>query len=247
MNTQVTISQLKDLGLYGMAESFESIMALPMQKRPGLDRAVEKMVESEICTRNQKLTEKLLKAAKLRYTVYIQDITCSTARNLTEAQLAEIADCGFVRRGDNLLITGLTGCGKSYLACAIGRQACYLGLSTLFISMNHFVDELAKARLDGTHENLMKRLEKKSLIILDDFGLQPLTSDARMALLTLLEDRYGEKSVIITSQLAVEKWYEYIGEPTLSDAIMDRLVNRSEIIALKGESMRQYRRDGKKN
>lgn len=246
MNTQITLTQLRELGLHGMAESFESMMALPTQNRPGLDRAVQKMVETEICARNKKQTEKLLKAAKLRYTVFIEDITCSTDRNLTEDQLAEIADCGFVRRGNNLLITGLTGCGKSYLACAIGRQACCLGLSTLFISMNHFTDELAKSRLDGTYGNLMKRLAKKDLIILDDFGLQPLTSDARLALLTLLEDRYGDKSVIITSQLALEKWYDYIGEPTLADAIMDRLVHGSEHIALKGETMRQYRHYSKK-
>ena len=147
MSTQTTTSQLKELGLHGMAESFEDMMTLPSQKRPTLDRAVEKMVQTEICTRDRKLTEKLLKAAKLRYKVFIEDITCSTERNLTESQLAEVADCNFVRRGDNLLITGLTGCGKSYLACALGNQACTLGLSTLFLSMNHFADELTKARL----------------------------------------------------------------------------------------------------
>ena len=170
MSTQTTISQLKELGLHGMAEAFEAMMMLPSQKRPGLDRAVEKMVQTEVCTRDKKLTEKLLKAAKLRYKVFIEDITCSTERNLTECQLAEVADCNFVRRGDNLLITGLTGCGKSYLACAIGNQACTLGLSTLFLSMNHFADELAKARLEGTYQKLIKKLERKDLVILDDFG-----------------------------------------------------------------------------
>jgi len=125
---QTTMTQLKELGLLGMAEAFEAMMILPMQKRPGLERAVEKMVQTEICTRDRKLTERLLKAAKLRYKVFIENITCSTERNLTEAMLAEVADCNFVRRGDNLLITGLTGCGKSYLACALGYQACTLGL-----------------------------------------------------------------------------------------------------------------------
>lgn len=157
--------------------------------------------------------------------------------------LAEVADCNFVRRGDNLLITGLTGCGKSYLACALGYQACTLELSTLYLSMNHFADELAKARLEGTYQKLIRRLEKKDLIILDDFGLQPLTAEARIALLTLLEDRYEKKSVIITSQLPLERWYDYIAEPTLADAIMDRLVNSSEHIELKGETLRHKRRD----
>ena len=225
-----------------MAESFEDMMKLPSQRLPALDRAVEKMVQTEVCTRDKKLTEKLLKAAKLRYKVFIEDITCSTERNLTECQLAEVADCNFVRRGDNLLITGLTGCGKSYLACAIGNQACTLGLSTLFLSMNHFADELTKARLEGTYQKLIKKLDKKDLLILDDFGLQPLTPEARLALLTLLEDRYEEKSVIITSQLPLDRWYDYIAEPTLADAIMDRLINSSEHIELKGETLRHNRR-----
>ena len=242
MSTQTTISQLKELGLHGMAEAFEAMMILPSQKRPGLDRAVEKRVQTEVCTRDKKLTEKRLKAAKLRYKVFIEDITCSTERNLTECQLAEVADCNFVRRGDNLLITGLTGCGKSYLACAIGNQACTLGLSTLFLSMNHFADELTKARLEGTYQKLIKKLDKKDLLILDDFGLQPLTPEARLALLTLLEDRYEEKSVIITSQLPLDRWYDYIAEPTLADAIMDRLINSSEHIELKGETLRHNRR-----
>ncbi len=242
MSTQTTISQLKELGLHGMAEAFEAMMILPSQKRPGLDRAVEKMVQMEACARDKRLTEKLLKAAKLRYKVFIEDITCSTERNLTDAQLAEVADCSFIRRGDNLLITGLTGCGKSYLACAIGNQACNLGLPTLFLSMNHFADELTKARLEGTYQKLIKKLNKKDLLILDDFGLQPLTPEARLALLTLLEDRYEEKSVIITSQLPLDRWYDYIAEPTLADAIMDRLINSSEHIELKGETLRHNRR-----
>ena len=242
MSTQTTISQLKELGLHGMAEAFEAMMVLPSQKRPGLDRAVEKMVQMEACMRDKRLTERLLKAAKLRYKVFIEDITCSTERNLTESQLAEVADCSFIRRGDNLLITGLTGCGKSYLACALGHQACSIGLSTLFLSMNHFADELTKARLEGTYQKLIKKLGKKDLLILDDFGLQPLTPEARLALLTLLEDRYEEKSVIITSQLPLDRWYDYIAEPTLADAIMDRLINSSEHIELKGETLRHNRR-----
>jgi len=246
MSVQTTVNQLKELGLHGMAESFESMMILPMQKRPGLDRAVEKMVESEMCMRDRKLTEKLLKAAKLRYRVLIEDITCSTARNLTEDQLSEVADCSFIRRGENLIITGLTGTGKSFLSCALGRQACTLGLSTLYLSLNHFADDLTKARLEGTSQKLIKKLGKKDLLILDDFGLQPLTPEARLVLLTLLEDRYEEKSVIITSQLPLDRWYDYIAEPTLADAIMDRLIHSSIHIRLEGDTMR-HRQKRKRN
>ncbi len=243
MSIQTIVTQLKELGLDGMAESFDATMTMPIQKRPSMERAVEKMIESEICIRDRKLSERLIRAAKLRYNVYIESITCSTARNLTEAQLGELADCSFIRRGENLLITGLTGCGKSYLACALGRQACTLGLSTLYLSMNHFADELAKAKLEGTMEKLLQKLGKKRLLIFDDFGLHALTQEARIALLTILEDRYGEKSVIITSQLPLERWYDYIAEPTLADAIMDRLINSSTHVRLEGETMRGKKRN----
>lgn len=242
MENDMLTDRLRSLGLIGMAEAASDMLKLPLQMRPSLECAIYKMVETEVRSRDDKRTARLLKAAKLRIKALIEDIICSTARNLTREQLMSVADCGFIRRGENLLITGLTGCGKSYLACAIGQQACSLGLRTLYLSMNHFADQLRQSRLDGTWESLLTRLNKNDLLIFDDFGLQKMDGDTRLALLTLLDDRYEKKSVIITSQLPLDKWYDYIAEATLADAIMDRLINSSHYISLEGPSLRKRRK-----
>lgn len=240
MNKLASIAdRLKALKLNGMAEAFSDIIKLPVQMRPSLEMALSKMLETEVRHRDDSRTARLLKASKLRYQVLVEDINCSTARNFTREQLTFIADCGFVRRGENLLITGLTGCGKSYLACALGYQACTLGLKTLYLNMNRFVDALKQSRLDGTFSQMLSRLDKNDLIVLDDFGLQKMDSDTRIALLTLLEERYEKKSMIIISQLTLDKWYDYIAEATLADAIMDRLVSSSHHINLEGPSLRK--------
>lgn len=242
MDSNILTEQLRSLKLQGMAEAVGDMLLLPSHLRPSLEAAVSKMIETEIAARDESRTARLLKAAKLRIKALLEDVTCSTARNLTKEQLGAVADCGFIRRGENLLITGLTGTGKTFFACAIGHQACTLGLKTLYLSMNHFIDQLKQARLDGTFESLLARLNKNDVIILDDFGLHTMDGNTRIGLLTLLEDRYERKSVIITSQLPLDKWYEYIAEATLADAIMDRLINSSHHIALDGPSLRQRRK-----
>ena len=133
----------------------------------------------------------------------------------------------------------MTGCGKSYLACALGRQACCLGYRTEYLNMNRFIERITLSKLDGTFLRLISRLEKNDLIIFDDFGLQPVDANTRLALLQILEERYERKSIIIASQLPVNKWYDYIGEPTFADAIMDRLLSNANRIDLKGESLRR--------
>lgn len=243
MNELTTIvDRLKALKLNGMAEAVNDLIKLPVQMRPSLEMALSKMLETETRCRDDCRTAKLLKASKLRYRVLVEDITCSTTRNFTREQLTSIADCSFVRRGENLLITGLTGCGKSYIACAIGYQACTLGLKTIYLNMNRFVDTLKQSRLDGTFSQMLSRLDKNDLIVLDDFGLQKMDSDTRIALLTLLEERYEKKSMIIISQLTLDKWYECIAETTLADAIMDRLINSSQHVTLEGPSLRKRKK-----
>ena len=244
MNNSITAGILKELGLYGMADAFSSIIMLPMQRRPSLDAAVAKMAEAEQLYRKNAKAEKLLKAAKLRMKAYIEDVECSIARNLTKAELAELADCSFVSRGEFLIITGKTGCGKSFLANALARQACHNGFKTVYLNMNSFVDRIAQARLDGTYQKFIGKLNRNDLIVLDDFGMQPMNQDTRLALFQLLEERYGEKSVIIASQLPLDKWYSYLTDSTTADAIMDRVVNNSTIVNLMGDSMRGRKKRG---
>jgi DNA replication protein DnaC len=145
----------------------------------------------------------------------------------------------YLDNGENLLITGSTGCGKSYLACALGHQACLQGYKTSYLGMNRLIEKITLSKLDGSYIKLLNYLERQSLIILDDFGLQNMSQEVRLTVLQLLEDRYEKKSIIVTSQLPVAKWYEYINDPTLADAILDRLTANAHRIELKGESLRR--------
>lgn len=242
MNTQETIIQLKELKLRGMASSLEAIMNTPVQNRPSLNVAVAKLVDAELQDRRERKTEMYLKISRLRYTALIEDVVCGAERNFTKEDLAILSDCAFIRRHENLLIQGKCGCGKSFLACALGRQACMLGYRTAYLNMNSFVEKVALSKLDGTFLKMITSLEKNELIILDDFGLQPMDTNTRLALLQILEERYERKSVIIASQLPINKWYDYIGDPTLADAILDRLVSNANKIELKGESMRHKKK-----
>lgn len=242
MNTQENIIQLKEMKLKGMAASLETIMNLPVQARPTLELAIARMVEAELQDRRDRKTEMYLKTSRLRYTALLEDVICGTDRNFTKEDLAVLSDCSFIRRHENLLIQGKCGCGKSFLACALGRQACILGYRTVYLNMNSFVEKVAISKLDGSFLKMITALEKNDLIILDDFGLQPMDMNTRLALLQILEERYERKSVIIASQLPIAKWYDYIGDATLADAIMDRLVANANKIELKGESMRQRKK-----
>ena len=200
------------------------------------------IVEAEQQDRRDRKTEMYLKTSRLRYTALLEDVICGTDRNFTKEDLAVLSDCSFIRRHENLLIQGKCGCGKSFLACALGRQACILGYRTVYLNMNSFVEKVAISKLDGSFLKMITSLEKNDLIILDDFGLQPMDMNTRLALLQILEERYERKSVIIASQLPIAKWYDYIGDATLADAIMDRLVANANKIELKGESMRQRKK-----
>ena len=238
MNNQVSLEKLKDLKLTGMARAYEAILTMPVHEQPGYAIVVNRLIEAEQLYRQQKRTDMYLRLSKLRYNAVIEQVTCSTARNLTADQLTAISDCTFIDRAENILITGATGCGKSYLACALGRQACSLGYRVYYFGMNRLMEKITLSKVDGTYIKLINNIAKTDLFILDDFGLHPLDTITRLALLQILEDRYGLKSTIIVSQLPTANWHDYIAEPTLADAILDRLFANAHRFDLKGDSLR---------
>lgn len=239
MNTQITMDHLAKLKLDGMLKAYQAVLSLPVQNQPNINQFMARLAEAEVQDKAAKKTALYLRQSKLRYDAILEQVHCNPQRNLTQEKLMMIADCTFIDRAENLLITGSTGCGKSYLVCAIGRQACTLGYRTLYFGINRFLEKISLTKLDGTYISLLNKIEKAHLIIIDDFGLHPLDGTTRRAMLQILEDRYGIKSTIIASQLPVEKWHEYIGENSISDAIMDRLAGNAHRFDLKGESLRK--------
>ena len=238
MNTSETVNQLNHLRLSGMADAYKAIASMPIHEQLSIHQAMARLTEAEIQHRMHQKTEMYLRLSKLRYNCVLEQIECSVSRNFNKEQLIQLSDCSFIERAENILITGSTGSGKSYLACALGRQACSLGYRVLYLSMTKFIERINQSKLDGTYVRMIDQLDKNHLIILDDFGLQPMNDVSRLTLLQILEDRYDKKSMIITSQLPIGKWYDYINEPTLADAIMDRLSAKANKIDLKGDSLR---------
>ena len=239
MNQQSTLEQLQELKLTGMTKRYEAIMKQPVHQQPEPHTIIGLLTEAEAGYRVHQRTQLYLRLSKLRYNATPEQINCTPGRGITKEILSTLSDGVFIEKSENLLITGATGCGKSFFACAMGRNACLLGYRTLYYSMNRFIEALSAARLDGTYIRWLNTIAKTPLLIIDDFGLQPLNNDMRLTLLQILEDRFAKGATIVTSQLPVNKWYEYINEPTLADAICDRLTSNAHKIELKGESMRK--------
>jgi len=243
MNSTQTLEQLQQLRLQGMAGFYQSQLELPIHQQLEAHDLIASMTQSEVLSRSNERMTYYLKLAKLRLAAHPENVECSASRNLSKQQLASLLEGQYIQQAEPVLITGPTGCGKSYLACALAYQACMQGHRTLYFNMNRFIEKVTLAKLDGTYLRQLNHWERTPLIILDDFGLQPLDQQIRLALLQLVEDRYARKSIIITSQLPVAKWYEFINEPTLADAILDRLTAKAHRVELKGESLRKKKQD----
>lgn len=226
---------------YGMQKAYQAILESNQHHDMTHDELISLLIQAEWEERENRKINRYLKLAKFRYQASIEEINFTTNRGFDKTQLLRLADGSYLQRKENILITGATGAGKSYLASALGHQACQQGFKTLYFNTQKLFPLLKMLKADGSYAKQIIKIEKHDLLILDDFGLQPLDNMARQALMEIIEDRHGRKSTIISSQLPVNKWYDIIGESTIADAILDRLAHSAHRIELKGESLRKNR------
>jgi len=239
MLTHPILDQLQALKLTGMVKALSEQLNMPDIESMDFMTRLGLMVDRETTERaNRRLTTRL-KKAKLRQQACFEDIDFRTPRGLDKKLMLSLASCDWIKKANNILITGATGTGKSYLACALAHKACLEGHTARYLRLPRLMEAITISRADGSYGKLMLDLARTDLIILDDWGLAAMTKPQRHDLLEILEDRHGLKATLVTSQLPVEAWHEYIGDPTLADAILDRLVHSAYKINLKGESMRK--------
>jgi DNA replication protein DnaC len=236
-----TLDLLQSLGLHGMAHGFKALSANPEADALRPAEWLGLLLDHEVTLRRQKRFETRARAARLRHQACIEDVDYRSARGLDRTLFLKLAGCDWIRSRRNLLVTGPCGVGKSWLACALGHQACREDLSVLYHRVPRLFAALALARGDGRYARLLRALCRADLLILDDWGPEPLSAEQRRDLLEIVEDRYDARSLLITSQLPVDRWYEIIGHPTLADAILDRIIHNAYRLELSGDSLRKIR------
>ncbi len=239
MNNQNTIEKMKQMRLSGMAEMHYTNINNNINLEYTIDQYVAMLIDQEWENRQNRKIKNLINSARFRYSATIKDIDYSANRQLDKNTFQRLALLDFVRNHENLIITGATGTGKSYLAQALGNQACLMLVKTQYYNTARLLDNLKLAMLEGNYTKHMKKIENAELLILDDFGLSAFDNQARQALMDIIESKYDRSSIIISSQIPISGWHEVIGEGTIADAILDRIVHSSHRIQLKGESLRK--------
>lgn len=244
MNRTATMQKLEEMRMIGFTRAYKDLCETKTKQEFTIDEIISHLVQAEWDDRYNRRLQRLISKARFRYQASMEQVDYVEKRNLDKTQMLRLSTCDWLNKKQNIIITGPTGLGKSYLASALGHQACQQGKKVIYRKSSKLFDEMKIAKADGSYIKEINKIEKHDLLILDDFGLNHLDNNQRLVLLELLEDRHGKRSTIITSQLPVNEWYEIIGEPTIADAILDRLVHSSHRIELDGPTMRKkYKND----
>jgi len=239
MTNEETMQKLNDMSLRGMLNAYRDLQRDAGSNELSFDDKLGLIVDREWIDRENRRLARLLRAAKLPVEASLEDVWCEPGRGLSKSQLRELAGDGWIRQHQNVIVIGKTGCGKSYLGAALAQAACRRGRRALYVRVPRLVHELGISRADGTYMTVLARLAKLDVLVLDDFLIAPMKDSERRDLLEVLEDRYDRSSTVITSQVPTKNWHERLADPTIADAICDRLVHNAHALALKGPSMRK--------
>lgn len=239
MIQEVLKHKMSQMKLYGMQQAYQTLLETGQHHSLTNDEAISLLIQSEWDERETRKVDRHLRNARFRYQASIEEVDFNNARSLDKTLIMRLAEGSFIKRKEDVLITGPTGVGKSFLASALGHQACQNGYKVIYFNTQKLFARLKSSKGDGSYFKEIARIEKQDVLILDDFGLAPLDSHQRNALMEIIEDRHGRKSTIVSSQLPVSSWYEIIGESTIADAILDRLVHKAHRLELAGHSMRK--------
>jgi len=232
------LTKMKQMRLQGMAKAFTLTLESGKNEKFTPDEMVTHLVESEWDERYNRKLDRTVQAARFRYKASIEQINYEDGR-MDKNQVLRLADCEFIKRSENIIITGSTGIGKSFIASAIGHQACSLGYRVLYQHSAKLFGRMKIAKADGSYLKELAKIERQHVLLIDDFGILPLDAQSRSVLMEIIEDRHGKSSTIITSQIPISKWHEIIGEQTIADAILDRIVHDAHRIEMKGDSLRK--------
>jgi len=242
MTNEATFEKMQQMKLTGMLQAFRQTMEPTFTKNFSTDELIAHLIDAEWEERYNRKLARLLKAANFRYKATFEQIDFSQPRKLDKNLMLRLSRCQWLNKAENVLITGATGVGKSFIASAIGHQACLEGFRVLYFNSLKLFSKLKFAKADGSYDKELNKIKKQNLLILDDFGLHPIDEQSKLILLELLEDRYGQSSTLIASQFPVNSWHDIIANSTIADAILDRLVHNAHQIQLKGDSMRKIKK-----
>lgn len=240
MNEQ-TLTLMRQMKFYGMYDAFKTAIENHQMDQYTKDEFLQHLILQEYDDRQNRKINRHITNARFRYKANLEDLVYDEARNLDKNKIMRFAECQFIKEGENIIITGSTGVGKSYLASALGHHACSKGYKVIYFNAAKLFTKMKMAKADGSYMKEMAKVERQDIVLLDDFCLQPMDHQARLVLLDLVEDRHSKRSLIITSQYPTDTWHDRIGDQTVADAILDRIIHNAHRVALEGESMRKKR------